>query len=80
MSKGLNAIGILIGFARPIEVVINQGFSVAALQNIINGLSFGLSSGSFNLQEGLRMYAPVGAAVGYGYFKGYLLRKFPIRG
>ncbi len=80
VSKGLNAVGIAIGFARPIEVVINQGFSLAALQNILAGLTFNLSAGSFNLDVCLRMYAPVGAAVGYGVLKSYLMKKFPIRG
>lgn len=81
ISKGLNVIGILIGLARPIEVVINQGFSVAALQNITRGLTFGLIDGvgGFSLDEGLRMYSPVGAAAGYAGLKSYLVKKFPIR-
>ena len=81
-SKAINIGGILIGLARPIEVLINQGFSVAALQNILRGLSFGLVDGvsSFSFDEGFRMYAPVLGAVGYREFTKYLMRKFPIRG
>ncbi len=78
-SKVINIIGWVIGLARPIEVLINQGFSVAALQNIMKGLTFGLSGGGFNLQEGMRMYVPVGAAIGYRQFTKYLMRHFPVR-
>lgn len=78
-SKGINIGGWLIGLARPLEVLINQGFSVAALQNIMRGLTFGLVDGSFSLDEGLRMYMPVGAAVGYREFTKYLMKRFPVR-
>ncbi len=79
-SKFLNAVGIAIGFARPIEILINNiGSPGNILPKLISGLTFGLSRGSLNLDEGARMYAPVGAAVGYGFFKTFLMRKFPIR-
>lgn len=80
MSKALNLLGIAIGFARPIEILIRN---IAAPQDIlpklIKGLTFGLSEGSLDLTAGAKMYAPVGAAVGYGAFKSYLIRKFPVR-
>ncbi len=79
-SKFLNAVGIAIGFARPIQIVINNlGNPGNILPKMLSGLTFGLSEGSLSLDEGKKMYAPVGAAVGYGFFKSYLLRKFPVR-
>ncbi len=80
MSKLLNAVGIAIGFARPIEILINNiGNPGNILPKMLSGLTFGLSEGSFSKGEGLKMYTPVGAAVGYGFFKTFLMRKFPIR-
>ncbi len=79
-SKFLNAVGIAIGFARPIQIVFNNiGSPGNILPKMLSGLTFGLSEGSFDLQEGGKMYTPVGAAVGYGFFKTFLMRKFPIR-
>lgn len=79
-SKLLNAVGIAIGFARPIMIVFNNFANPGnILPKMLSGLTFGLSEGSFQLDEGLKMYSPVGAAVGYGAFKSYLMRKFPIR-
>ncbi len=79
-STLLNAVGIAIGFARPLQIVFNNiGSPGNILPKLISGLTFGLSSGSLSLDEGARMYAPVGAAVGYGFFKTFLMRKFPIR-
>ncbi len=79
-SKFLNAVGIAIGFARPIEILINNiGNPGNILPKLISGLTFGLSSGSLSLDEGARMYTPVIGAVGYGFFKSYLIRKFPVR-
>ncbi len=81
VSKLLNAVGIAIGFARPIQIVINNiGNPGNILPKMLSGLTFGLSGeGGFDLDEGTKMYSPVGAAVGYGFFKSFLMRKFPIR-
>ncbi len=79
-SKLLNAVGIAIGFARPIQILINNiGNPGNILPKMLSGLTFGLSEGSLRLDDGTKMYAPVGAAVGYGFFKTFLMRKFPIR-
>ncbi len=80
-SKFLNAVGIAIGFARPIQIVFNNiGNPANILPKMLSGLTFGLSGeGGFDLDEGTKMYAPVAAAVGYGSFKSFLVRKFPIR-
>ncbi len=79
-SKLLNAVGIAIGFARPIQILLNNiGSPGNILPKMLSGLTFGLSQGTFSKDEGLKMYTPVGAAVGYGFFKTFLMRKFPIR-
>ncbi len=80
ISKGLNALGIAIGLAEPIRIAVTHGFSYDTFKVLLRGLTFGLSEGSVDLQAGLQRYTPVGAAVGYGTLKSYLLRKFPIRG
>ncbi len=79
VSKVLNIFGIIIGFARPIQILIETGFSSASLQRILSGLTFGLDQGSFRLSAGLKMYAPVGAALGYRQFTKFLMRSFPVR-
>ncbi len=78
-SKIINAIGIVIGFARPIQIVMETGFTGASLQRMIRGLSFGLSDGQFALQTGLKMYTPVVGALGYREFTKFLMRRFPVR-
>ncbi len=78
-SKIINIIGIVIGFARPIQILIETGFTTASLQKMIRGLSFGLSDGQFALQAGLRMYTPVVGALGYREFTKFLMRRFPVR-
>ncbi len=79
VSKALNAVGLVIGFAEPIRIVMTHGFSTDTLKVLMRGLTFGYSEGSLDFPAGLQMYTPVGAAVGYGTLKSYLLRKFPIR-
>ncbi len=77
-SKAINAALIALGFARPIQLFMEKG--VGAVDFIISEATFGLTDASgFNLQKGLRMYAPVGAAVGLGKLKSYLFRHFPVR-
>ncbi len=79
VSKLLNIFGIIIGFARPIQILVDTGFTSSSLQRILSGLTFGLDQGKFRLNAGLKMYAPVGAALGYRQFTKFLLRSFPVR-
>ncbi len=78
-SKLINAGGVVIGLARPIMVLSRHGFSRGSFEIILNELTFGMIGGNFDLQAGLRMYAPVGAAVGYRELTKYLARHFPVR-
>ncbi len=78
-SKIINVIGIVIGFARPSQILIETGFTSVSLQKMIRGLSFGLSDGQFALQAGLKMYTPVVGALGYREFTKFLMRRFPVR-
>lgn len=78
MSKLLNVAGILIGLSRPIELFLSNAPDFAA-KSLLRELTFGLSEGSFDLNTGLRVYAPVGAAVGFRQITKYLIRHFPVR-
>ncbi len=78
-SKAVNLGGWAIGLARPIQIFFQDGFTSMALQRIMNGLTFGLSDGSLNVGEGLQMYVPVGASIGYRQLTTYLMRHFPVR-
>ncbi len=77
-SKLINLGGWVIGLARPIQIVVETGFTSASLQRIMRGLTFGLSDGDFALQAGLRMYTPPGAAYGYRQITSYLIRHFKV--
>lgn len=82
VSKVINGLLIALGFARPIQLLLNVPIS-RAIDSIIEEATFGLVRGgglaSFDLGRGLRMYSPAGAAAGLGYMKSYLMRKFPVR-
>ncbi len=80
VSKLLNAVGIAIFFARPIEILArNIGTPENILEKVISGLTFGLSRGSFNRDEGVKMYVPMAASAIYGMTKSFIVRKFPVR-
>ncbi len=49
------------------------------MDQIVRESTFGLSQGRFDLDAGLAMYTPVGAAIGLGKLKQYLMRHFPVR-
>ncbi len=78
-SKLINAGGILIGLSGLLQVVFEEGFTSRALLRIMNRLTFGLTTGAFDLAAGLKAYVPAGAAVGYRELTKYLMRRFPIR-
>ncbi len=79
VSKAINVGGILIGLSGIIKVILDHG--MAAGPFLMSKLTFGLSKGmaAFNLSEGLEVYAPVGAAIGYRKLTSYLMRRFPMR-
>ncbi len=77
-SKIANALLVGLTFARPIQLILSQGAS-AAMPIIIKEATFGLSDGAFDLNAGLRMYTPAGAALALGKLKGYAMRHFPVR-
>ncbi len=79
VSKIKNALLLVLGLARPIQIVSALGFTTQAANQIIHDSTFGLSSGSFDLQAGLRMYTPPAAALATGKLINYLLKRFPIR-
>ncbi len=79
VSKALNIGIIAIGFSRVIEILMASISMRDKFKAIQRGATFGLSEGKFDLQEGLKMYSPVGAAAGLGALKSYLLKKFPVR-
>ncbi len=78
-SKALNIGLILLGLSRPISIMMGRP-SAAGVQQVINEATFGLSgAGGFDLEKGLLMYSPAGAAIGLGKLKSYLMRHFPVR-
>ncbi len=78
-SKAINIFGFVIGLARPIQIFVETGFTSASVQRMIRGLTFGFSDGEFALDAGLKMYTPVGGAIGYRELTKYLMRHFPVR-
>ncbi len=78
-SKALNASLIALGFSRVISILVSPAAIDTKMTAIINGATFGLATGKFNLDIGLRMYTPAGAAIALGTLKTFLMRKFPVR-
>ncbi len=79
LSKVINTGLVAFGFSRVLTLLFAHGFSQASVTAITREATFGLSSGSFDLNAGLRMYTPAGGAAALGYLKSYLMRKFPVR-
>ncbi len=82
VSKAANVGLILLGLSRPLTIVferLNAGAPQFIAEDILDEATFGLSSGRFSLEKGLRMYGPGVAAAGLGKLKGYLMRHFPVR-
>ncbi len=78
-SKAMNIALILLGFSRPIELLIRSP-SVGSVNTIIREATFGLSEGKLDLKAGANLYSRGLAAVGLGTLKSYLMKKFPVRG
>ncbi len=78
-SKLTNILLIALGFARPLQLILTQGATKTTMDTIIKEATFGLSAGKFDLNAGLRMYTPGGAAIGLGKLKQYLMKHFPVR-
>lgn len=81
VSKILNVLLLGLGFARPIEILLTAGSISTAARVIVDESTAGLGgpAHTFSKDKLLRFYSPVGAAVGVGALKSYLLRKFPVR-
>ncbi len=80
-SKAINIGLILLGFSRPIAILLDpqQGKFANKANVIIREATFGLSEGSFKLDAGLKMYTPALGAIALGTLKSFLMRKFPVR-
>ncbi len=78
-SKVLNIAIILLGLSRPITIMV-QNPNARGVDFLINEATFGLSKGALNFKAGMKFYSPAGAAVGLGFLKSYLIKKFPVRG
>lgn len=85
VSKAINAALIGLTFARPISIMLGAGNTQQKVAKILREATFGIVQegggiGQFNLNEGLAMYAPAGAAFALGKIKGFAMRHFPVRG
>ncbi len=74
-----------VAFARPIIIAFGPGSPQAKFEKVIREATFGLVAeggqvGTFNLNEGLAMYLPAGAAMALSKIKGFAARHFPVRG
>lgn len=78
-SKLMNGALTALAFSRPLVILFSSGAIGPKLDLIMDEATFGLSKGAFNLDSGLRMYAPAGAAISLGILKSYIAKKFPIR-
>ncbi len=84
MSKIVNIALWGVTFARPIIIAVGSGSPQAKFEKVIREATFGIvreggQVGKFNLNEGLAMYAPGGAALALGQLKKYAARHFPVR-
>ncbi len=81
VSKAANLGLILLGLSRPLKLIL--GIDAPSFGDPINSIiveaSAGLSTGALDVDAAMRFYGPVGAAVGLGFLKSYLMRKFPVR-
>ncbi len=78
-SKAINIGLIALGFSRVLGILFTGASPGAKMDQIVREGTFGLSQGKFDLDAGLAMYTPVGAAIGLGKLKQYLMRHFPVR-
>ncbi len=78
-SKAINVGLIVLGFSDVIKIAIGPGTPTQKIDHIIHDATFGLSTGKFDLNAGLEMYTPGGAAIALGKLKQYLMKHFPVR-
>ncbi len=78
-SKAINMGLITLGFSRVLVHLFFPQTAEEKMKAIIKEATFGLSEGAFDLDAGLLMYTPVGAAVALGKLKQYLFKHFPVR-
>ncbi len=74
-----------VAFARPITIAFGPGSPQGKFEKVIREATFGLVAeggrvGTFNLNEGLAMYLPAGAALALGKIRSFAARHFPVRG
>ncbi len=79
LSKVMNIGLIALGFSRVLGILFTSASVGDKFAQIQREATFGLSQGKFDLNAGLAMYAPAGAAIGLGKLKKYLMRHFPVR-
>ncbi len=79
LSKAKNLGLIALGASRLLGILFTGASMAEKADQILRESTFGLSKGSFDLNAGLLMYAPVGGALALGTFLNFLLRKFPVR-
>ncbi len=63
LTKVINAGVLLLAFARPIQILIESGFSGQSGKRIADEASAGLMTGTFNKQWAMQFYGPMLAAI-----------------
>ena len=79
ISKAMNIGLIALGFSRVITLALRGDFLAIQNEATFGLAGAGTATSGFDLDAGLRIYSPAGAAVGLGFLKTYLMRKFPVR-
>ncbi len=84
MSKAANLALLALTFARPLSIFLGPGTITTKTEKVVREATFGIvqgggAIGQFNLNEGLAMYLPAGAAFALGKMKGFAMRHFPVR-
>ncbi len=84
VSKAINFALIGLTFARPLSIFFGAGTMGAKVEKIVQEATFGIvraggGIGAFDLNQGLAMYLPAGAAFGLGKIKSFAMRHFPVR-
>jgi len=79
-SKLTNVGLIALGMSRIIQIVFNNiGSPQEIAPRIIEGATFGLTTGGFNVAKGAAFYGPPVAAISTGKVLQWLKRHFPVR-
>ncbi len=81
-SKVANTLLIVLAFIRPLQIAFHPSPLQSKIDVLVSEATFGLGNragSKFDLKGGLRMYSPAGAAIGLGFLKSYIMKKFPVR-